>query len=100
MAVPRTGSLEPDGRMPATADPPAPIRTFDDLLIAHQRLISGALREAVRRGEDEGYLERLVRDLAAALPISPTVTTALPQKTLIGKSRPNERAHGPVLGWG
>ena len=98
MAVPRTGSPEPDGLMLATADPPAPIRTFDDLLIAHQRLIGGALREVVRRGDDEGYLGRLVRDLAAALPVSPTVTTALPQKTLIGKSRPNERAHGPVVG--
>jgi len=100
VAVPRTGSPEPDGRMPATADPPAPIRTFDDLLIAHQRLIGGALREVVRRGDDEGYLGRLVRDLAAALPISPAVTTTRPRKMLIGKSRPNERAHGPVLAWG
>ena len=100
MAVPRIGSLELDGRMPATADPPAPIRTFGDLLIAHQRLIGGALREVVRRGDDEGYLGRLVRDLAAALPISPAVTTTRPRKMLIGKSRPNERAHGPVLAWG
>ncbi len=100
VAVPRTGSRKPDELMPATADPLAPIRNFDDLLIAHQRLIGGALREVVRRGDDEGYLGRLIRDLAAALPISPTVTTTLPRKTLIGKSRPNERAHGHVLGWG
>ena len=35
---------EPDGLMPPTADPPVPMRTFDDLRIAHQRLIGGALR--------------------------------------------------------
>ena len=63
MAAPRTGSPEPGGRMPDTADPSASIRNFDDLLIAHQRLISGALREIIRRGDDEGYLGRLVRDL-------------------------------------
>ena len=54
VAVPWTGLPEPDGLMPDTADPPAPIRTFDDLLIAHQHLIDGALREVVRRGDDEG----------------------------------------------
>ena len=36
------------------------MRTFDDLLIACQRLIGGALRERVRRGEDEGSLGWLV----------------------------------------
>ena len=72
------GDLWPEATRDAEAphaDPPAPMRTFDDLLIAYQRLIGGALRERVRRGEDEGYLERLVRDLAAALPVSPTGTT-------------------------
>jgi len=51
------------------------MRTFDDLLIADQRLIGGALRERVQRGEDEGSLGRLVRDLAAALAVLPTGTT-------------------------
>lgn len=51
------------------------MRTFDDLLIACQRPIGGALRERVRRGEEEGSLGRLVRDLAAALLVSPTGTT-------------------------
>ena len=65
--------------------------------------ISGALREIVRCGDDEGYLVRLVRVLEAAMSFSPTltvVTATLPEKTLIGKSRRNERAHGPVPGWG
>ena len=99
VAVPRTGSPEPDGLMPNTADPLVPIRNFDDLLIAHQRLISGALREVVRCGDDEGYLGRLVRDLEAAMPVSPAVTAitaALPEKTWVGKSR----APAPVLGGG
>ena len=96
MAVPRTGSLEPDGLMPATADPPpAPIRTFDELLIAHQRLIGGALREVVRRGDDEGYLGRLVRELAAALPQGSAVAIAPLEKTSLGLSRRHDR-HGPV----
>ena len=100
VAVPRTGSLEPDGLMPDTADPPAPIRNFDDLLIAYQRLIGGALREVVRRGDDEGSLGRLVRDLEAALPVSPAVAAALPEKALLGLSRRSNRVHGPVLAWG
>ncbi len=68
VAVPWTGSPEPDGLVPDTADPPAPIRNFDELLIAQERLIGGALRGIVRRGDDEESLGRLVRDLAAALP--------------------------------
>lgn len=85
--------------MPNTADPLVPIRNFDDLLIAHQRLISGALREVVRRGDDEGYLGRLVRDLEAAMAVPPAVTAitaALPEKTWVGKLR----APAPVLGGG
>ena len=91
---------KPDGLMPPTADPPVPMRTFDDLRIAHQGLIGGALREIVQRGDDGGYLARLVRDLEAALPVSPTGTTALPEKTLIGQSRRKERTYGSVVGWG
>ena len=98
MAVPRTGSPEPDGRMSATADPPAPIRTFDDLLLAHQRLIGGALREIVRRGENEGYLGRLVRELAAAMPQGSAVAIATPEKTSRGLSRRHDHVHGPVPG--
>ena len=98
MAVPRTGSVEPDGRMPATVDPPAPLRTFDDLLIAHQRLIEGALREIVRRGENEGYLGRLVRDLAGAMPQGSAVAIATPEKTSRGLSRRHDHVHGPVPG--
>ncbi len=99
VAVPRTGSLEPDGLMPATVDPPpAPIRTFDDLLIAHQRLIGGALREVVRSGDDEGYLGRLVCDLDAALPQGSTVATAPLKQTSLGLSRRHDRVHGPVPG--
>ena len=96
MAVPRTGSLEPDGLMPATADPPAPIRSFDDLLIAHQRLIGRALREVVQRGEEEGYLGRLVRDLA--MPHGSAVASAPPEKALLGLSRRSDRVHAPVPG--
>ncbi|MDS4058013.1 MAG: hypothetical protein RKP73_05525, partial [Candidatus Contendobacter sp.] len=100
VAMPRIGSLEPDGRMPATADPPAPIRTFDDLLLAHQRLIGGALRGIVRRGDDEGSLGRLVRELEAALPQGSAVAIALPEKTSLGLSRRHDRVHGPVPGGG
>ena len=71
VAVPWMGLPEPDGLMPDTADPPAPIRTFDDLLIAHQRLIGGALRE---------------------------VATAPFEKTLLSLSRRHDRVHVPVPG--
>ncbi len=98
VAVPWTGSPEPDGLMPATADPLVPIRNFDDLLIAHQRLISGALREVVRRGDDEGYLGCLVRDLEASLPQGSAVATAPLEKTALGLSRRHDRVHGPVPG--
>lgn len=98
MAVPRTGSPEPDGLAPDLAAFPMPIRTVSELLIAHQHLISGALREIVRRGDDKGYLGRLVRDLEAVMPVSPAVTTALPETTWVGKSRRKDRAHAPVLG--
>jgi antirestriction protein ArdC len=100
VAVPRTGSLEPDGLMPAAAaDPPAPMRTVDDLLIAHQRLIGGALREVVRRGDDEGYLGRLVRDLAAALPRS-IPSTAPSESVAVGPPRRSHRPLMPVPGGG
>ena len=99
VAVPRTGSLEPDGLMPDTADPPVPIRTFDDLLIAHQRLIDGALREIVRRGENEGYLGRLVRELEAAIPFFPIAGATAPEQTLFRASQRNDRILSPFPGW-
>ena len=98
VAIPRTGSPEPDGLMPNTADPLVPIRTFDDLLIAHQRLIGGALPEVVRRGDEEGYLGRLVRELAAALPQGSAVVTAPFEKTSLSLSRRHDRVHVPVPG--
>jgi hypothetical protein len=99
VAVPRTGSPEPDGLMPATTDPPAPIRTFDDLLIAHQSLIGSALRGIVRRGDHEGYLGRLVRDLEAALPRS--ISSTAPSESLtVGPPRRSHRPLMPVPGGG
>ncbi|MFZ1643354.1 MAG: zincin-like metallopeptidase domain-containing protein [Candidatus Contendobacter sp.] len=98
VAVPRTGSPEPDGLAPDPTDFPTPIRTFDDLLIVHQRLIGGALREVVRRGEDEGYLGRLVRELEAALPQGSAVATAPLEQTSLGLSRRHDRVHVPVPG--
>jgi hypothetical protein len=43
VAVLRTESSEPGDSVAAPVDAEAPLRTVDDVLIVHQRLISGAL---------------------------------------------------------
>ena len=99
VAVLRTESSEPGDSVAAPVDAEAPLRTVDDVLIVHQRLISGALREVLRRGDDEGYLGRLIHDLdtTLSLSIAPTVSSAPMALRLLRRS---DRTLMPVPGGG
>ena len=97
VAVPRTGSPEPGESVAAPVDADASIRTGDDVWILHQRLISGALREVIRRGDDEGCLGRLLRDLEVVIPPSTVWPAAPAERTLRYPARRPDQAPAPVL---
>ena len=98
VVVPRTEASEPGDSVAAPVDANAPLSTVEEVRIVHQRLISGALQEVLRRGADEGYLGRLIRDLNAVILPSMTVPSVTSRERPYPASRRKEPVSAPTPG--
>jgi len=102
VAVPRTEASEPGepggDSVAAPVDAEAPIRTIEAVRIVHQRLIHGALRDVIQRGDEEGYLGQLIRDCNAVIPPSRVMPSVLSRERPSPASRRTEHMSAPTPG--
>lgn len=102
VAVPRTEASEPgepgSDSVAAPVDADAPIRTIEAVRIVHQRLIHGALRDVIQRGDEEGYLGQLIRDCNAVIPPSRAMPSVPSRERPSPASRRTEYMSAPTSG--